>query len=255
MIWKHNMWLAHSFMLPGESKVSGSLRKLETEDTASAWRTNGIIFLAVADGVGSRTRAASASKLAICLAEQHTLTQTQLLNDSAVEGRLAQFREICFNIQRDYCARIHGLTDSSEWKTTFTLVAIKSRTEVLFFSMGDSFIAIGHEGCSKFHLAYSQPTVSSDDNATLTLSHDFSNAKSTTVFIPSINAVFLSTDGLNTQLDFIETTNRFEVKGKAISQATDELRKENYGGIVNFFDHSCEIGRGDDLGVAMAAWS
>lgn len=246
------MWLAHSFTLPARNPVLNAKFKIRTEDAADIWWARDTLFLAVADGLASVRMAAAASGLAVAVAKSMTIGDDIFAECQTDQQEYVRFKDLFANVRKEYLRLVADRLEPEEWRTTFAIVAIQSRGGIMVGSMGDATLCISHPG-----LLGSPPQVCgvippSGSHRTHTFDTDIQFAEFRYGAIPSCDGVFLSTDGLDDYWSR-DADGRFIV-GRRITSCFEPLRAQRYGDINHSFARREHDTKGDDLGVAMAAW-
>lgn len=252
------MWITNRVVVPGLSGDSRFPNKPRAEDAADAWEADGATFLGVADGVGSRSRAADAASYALGLAKVRS-TMERFSSRDDCRTHATRIRDIFQDVQATFQQNISSRRDRLEWKTTLSIVAILKRDFVVYASMGDSILAVCLDVApgadpQRPQLVLFPRRASRASTDTFTLHNDIGCARIGVVAPIGLNGVILSTDGLEPLLHgtahkdvlefdsmmsgLVELLGRGQVRQSEASLWRDDVRSQ----------------KGDDIGVSMAAW-
>jgi serine/threonine protein phosphatase PrpC len=270
-------WHVYSFTAPGG--LGRGTFKPKEEDHADAWRANNgtVPILAVADGVGQEVRAADASQRAITCARSVTdgLTVPTVL-DAGLQERF--WKGVFKRIQKEFLERVRKEGRPSQWQTTFAMAALVAPELVVYCSIGDSFLCIRQDDLWRAarsddrgdddgqipepdpHLCHFVRKTSAGDRSTRTLQDSLEqHGTVVSVYMPGMQGVLLSTDGLEALLDVDPrdaTIRRPHPKSLITRVLTADFTNPAHTASVieeRFRRPDFITAMGDDIGVALAA--
>jgi serine/threonine protein phosphatase PrpC len=251
--------MTHRVVVPGDSHDNRFRYKPRAEDVADVWWSGNTPILGVADGLGGYAKAADAASLALCIAK-HQTSLFDFGRPGSTEVDHDKASRLFGAIQSEYLDTIRYFEDQDQWKTTLALVVLLSRRRLWLMSVGDSILAVrqdeivGATSKARLHLVERPLRTGDNQTGTATLHSTFDDMVIRIVDLENVAGVWLSTDGLE---DFIvRPTELHPVQFDAgFHDLLDRLRQDRRFDVDRgLWRDNVRLKKGDDIGVALAAW-
>lgn len=220
------------------------------------WSSGNAAVLAVADGLGTKARAADASTLAVWIARQET-ERLDFRGEPAAQ--LDLLHHAFANTIASFVDRVERKREPDEWRTTLSIAVIIDRNTMLFASIGDSILAFrspnlpgAPETKDGFCLAtFPERT----DGSTETLHNGLDTCTLYALRVEPLTGVFLSTDGLEKFVRPREDCDSARFLDNYFAECLARLATGDPAAAeLLLWDDEVRSRKGDDIGVAMAVW-
>lgn len=266
------MWVTYSTVLADRSTSTAHLRNSMCGDSAAAWKDDYLLALVVADGVGSTSHGADASRLAVALTQVKLATKGVLFHgarQSDVE-RLSILYDIVAEVQAAFHDTIANVPDTDQWKTTFAIGILLTppasggdsgpapEALLLAVSLGDSILFCGtDDSCQAPLLPVILPKrlqVGDPLDRPMTLHDSLNQGTAVVVRLRHLESVLLTTDGLE---KLVEVTEPSEIRVASESRELVEYVRSQQSHLLDAVlaqGLSVKHAKLDDKGVAVAAW-
>lgn len=257
------MWRTHHLVVPGRGWDTRAPYKEQAEDAAAAWHIGTSVALAVADGLGTAAKAAQAAALALSLTESLVNEHAPFRTGSARATR-DEMGELFARVRASFLATVSEKPDSEQWQTTLTLAILLDRDRLVYASMGDSILAIQHDSLSttaerrRLELVSYPCRREGHRTETRTLRDELWHAEVRVLHEPGMTGVLMATDGIEGLINAETEDDPFVRLDASLHGVVSAVAQGNAARADDFFERtgpdSVRGEKGDDIGIAVAAW-